>query len=257
MTLHVIVSGQGPRLALLHGWGLNSRVWDGVLPRLNETFTTVCVDLPGHGGSSWPPEFTEVDSLADAIAPQVQDADFLLGWSLGAMAVMSLAARGAVRARRLVLLAATPRFLRSENWPHGVEAAALEAMATKLVDDVEATVRDFLALQVHGDEHARPALKALREKVRDGGQPHPEALAAGLKTLAQADLRAELGAIAVPALVLSGERDRLSHPLAGQALAQALPRGQFHQIRRAAHAPFLSHADEFQAQVEQFLAGDA
>jgi pimeloyl-[acyl-carrier protein] methyl ester esterase len=255
MSIHVAISGQGPRLALLHGWGLNSRVWDGVRPRLETRFTTVCVDLPGHGASGWPPTFHDVDSLADAIAPFVCDADFLLGWSLGAMAAMSLAARGGAVARRLVLLAATPKFLRAEDWPHGVEPAALHEMATRLLTDVNGTVRDFLALQVHGDEHARAALRTLREKVLEGGAPQPAALAAGLDTLAQSDLRAGLGRITVPTLVISGERDRLSHPLAGQALADALPQGQFHLLRRAAHAPFLSHADEFCAQVERFLAG--
>jgi pimeloyl-[acyl-carrier protein] methyl ester esterase len=255
VSLHVTIAGRGPKLVLLHGWGLNSRVWDGVLPKLGERFTTVCVDLPGHGASTWPPVFHDVESLADAIAPTVgNDECFVLGWSLGAMAATVLATRQTTPIRRVVLLAATPKFVRSNDWPRGVEPEALQEMARRLVTDLDGTVRDFLALQVHGDEHARPALKSLREKVTEGGAPHPEALSAGLETLATSDLRSLLPRIGVPVLVISGEKDRLSHPEAGEAMAAALPQGHFHLMKRAAHAPFLSHADEFCAQVEGFLA---
>jgi pimeloyl-[acyl-carrier protein] methyl ester esterase len=255
VSLHVTTAGRGPELVLLHGWALNSHVWDGVLPRLNERFTTVRVDLPGHGQSSWPPAFHDVDSLADAIAPAVaHEETCVLGWSLGAMAALAVAAGQTARIRRMVLLAATPKFVRSEDWPHGVDSDALQEMARRLVTDPGGTVRDFLALQVHGDEHARTALKSLRENVREGGEPHPQALGAGLQALARCDLRPRLAAIDIPTLVISGGKDRLSHPKAGEAMAAVLPLGQFHLMSRAAHAPFLSHPDEFCTQVERFLA---
>lgn len=254
MSLYVTTAGAGPRLVLLHGWGLNSRVWDAILPRLNRRFTTACIDLPGHGASSWPPEFHDIDSLADLIAPHVAKDSLLLGWSLGAMAALVLAERHPDLIKSLVLVASTPKFLRSEDWPYGVEAGALREMAARLTTDLNGTVRDFLALQVHGDEHARDALKSLREKVRTGGEPNSAALSAGLQTLAATDLRSGLASIDVPALVICGERDRLSHPLAGEALAASLPNARFHLMKRAAHAPFLSHEDEFCTALEDFLS---
>jgi len=38
-------------------------------------------------------------------------------------------------------------------------------------------------------------------------------------------------------------------------LAQALPDARYVEMRRAAHAPFLSHREEFAALVDKFLRG--
>ncbi len=292
-----MTAGKGPLLVLLHGWGLNSRVWDPVLPQLGRRFTTVCLDLPGHGASPWPPGFHDIDSLADPIIASLEaaidhvhgrtvrcettagmqeveqrreqlprhgrrsdsampggDGCFVVGWSLGAMAAIAAAARRRGLVRRLVLVAATPKFVRAPDWPHAVEQSALNDMAGRLLGDFHATVRDFLLWQVHGDENAREALRLLRAKIKAGGEARPEALSAGLQVLAMADLRPRLPALDVPTLVIAGERDRLSHPQAGAALASALPQARLRIVERAAHAPFLSHPEEFCADVAQFLA---
>ncbi len=54
-TLHVETRGQGPDLVLLHGWGLNLRVWDGLADELSKSFRVITMDLPGHGRSGWIP----------------------------------------------------------------------------------------------------------------------------------------------------------------------------------------------------------
>jgi pimeloyl-[acyl-carrier protein] methyl ester esterase len=55
--------------------------------------------------------------------------------------------------------------------------------------------------------------------------------------------------------VLAGERDRLTPAEAGRRLAAGLPRGRFHAFADAAHAPFLTHGEDFSAAVAAFLAG--
>jgi pimeloyl-[acyl-carrier protein] methyl ester esterase len=56
-------------------------------------------------------------------------------------------------------------------------------------------------------------------------------------------------------LVIAGDRDALVPVAASEYLATHLHAARFHPIPRAAHAPFLSHADEFCATVGSFLAG--
>jgi len=74
-----------------------------------------------------------------------------------------------------------------------------------------------------------------------------------LEILRHADLRAAAAGIVTPALIIAGERDRLTPPEAGAALALMLPAASFRLIRRAAHAPFLSHAAEVLGAVEHFV----
>ncbi|MDE2449608.1 MAG: alpha/beta fold hydrolase, partial [Gammaproteobacteria bacterium] len=63
--LYTEVRGSGPALVLLHGWGLNVRVWDGLAAALCDRFRIVAIDLPGHGRSAWLPERS---SLAEQAA---------------------------------------------------------------------------------------------------------------------------------------------------------------------------------------------
>jgi pimeloyl-[acyl-carrier protein] methyl ester esterase len=253
MRPHVTRTGQGPRIVLLHGWALNSHVWDDMAPQLARHFTVECVDLPGHGLSPWMP-FHDLESLAATLRP-VQDGEcVLLGWSLGSLVALQMSLTAASQVRALVAVAGTPKFLNSDDWHEGVDADVLDSFAARLAQDFEGTVRDFLGLQVQGSERARETLRALRRKVLEHGAPAMPALVAGLEVLRTADLRDALSRIRVPTLVIAGERDRLTPPDASRELAQGLPRARFHLVEGAAHAPFLSHPDEFLREVLQFLA---
>jgi pimeloyl-[acyl-carrier protein] methyl ester esterase len=54
--------------------------------------------------------------------------------------------------------------------------------------------------------------------------------------------------------VIAGQNDRITPPAATRWLADALPRGQYHEIARAGHAAFISHGPEFTALLGPFLA---
>ncbi|MCP5077676.1 MAG: alpha/beta fold hydrolase, partial [Psychromonas sp.] len=45
------VVGQGKDLVLLHGWGVNSAVWQPVVELLGKHFRLHLIDLPGFGES--------------------------------------------------------------------------------------------------------------------------------------------------------------------------------------------------------------
>src|SRR5712671_4767 len=57
-VLHVESTGEGPELVLLHGWAMHSGFWGALMPRLAQRFRVHAVDLPGHGYSAAPTEFT-------------------------------------------------------------------------------------------------------------------------------------------------------------------------------------------------------
>lgn len=254
MSLHVSTFGQGPRLVLLHGWALNSHVWDDVVPRLASEFTLECIDLPGHGGSPMQPQVHDLDSLAETVAPHLGAQCHLLGWSLGGLVALRLALKHPARLEKLVLVSSTPRFIAGPDWPSAMQPAVLEHFAARLREDYTATVREFLALQVRGDERAHEALRILRRRVLVAGEPDSAALRIGLKILRDADLRAELPGVRTPTLVIAGERDALVPAATSATLAMGMPQARAHVIERAAHAPFLSHLDEFCIEVRHFLA---
>jgi pimeloyl-[acyl-carrier protein] methyl ester esterase len=110
-------------------------------------------------------------------------------------------------------------------------------------------------LQVRGSVEGGSVLEQLRRALFVHGQAQPEALEAGLNTLATSDLRPTLPHVRAPTLVIAGQYDRITAPAASRALAQALPDARYVEMRRAAHAPFLSHRKEFGELVDKFLRG--
>ena len=257
MTPHVEIRGRGPDLVLLHGWALHGGMWGPWLDELEGHARLHIVDLPGHGRSGWPVETRDLAGLARAVFPCVPRGAAVLGWSLGGMLALELARRHPRHLRALILMATTPKFLAGPDWEHGLAPAVLDEFTHGLAQDYRRTVQNFLALQTRGDEHALATLRMLRSKLASHGEPDERALAAGLEVLRNADLRDALPRIALPALVVAGEHDRLTPPGAGRELAAQLPMARYRLIERSGHAPFLSHPDAVLAEVHGFLARHA
>jgi len=147
----------------------------------------------------------------------------------------------------------SPRFTSAVDWPHAASALTLARFGDELQVAWKLTIQRFLSLQLQGSKHGRATLATLRRQVFARGEPSREALIGALETLATSDLRAEVAEIAHPALVVAGSRDTLAFPAAGKWLAERLLHGRFAPIEGAAHVPFLSHPDTFDAVLDPFL----
>lgn len=264
MNLHVETQGSGAPLLLIHGWGMHGGMWGGVAERLAEHFRVLAVDLPGHGFSvgrdssrhsgdvGMNPDLL-IDSLVDQLSAQFGEPLAVCGWSLGGQIALRWALRYPQQIDRLALVASTPCFVRRPGWECGMAAETLAEFAAALQQDYALTLRRFLALQVRGSERERELLAALRSALMSRGEPDLGALQAGLDILRDCDLRSVLPGIHQPALVVGGERDTLTPPQAAHYLAAQLPNARLALIEGAAHAPFLSHPDEFVEHLMSFL----
>jgi pimeloyl-[acyl-carrier protein] methyl ester esterase len=250
MTLHVETAGHGEEVVLLHGWGMNAAVWDGVRMALSPRYRVQAVDLPGHGASPMAQTFS-LDELSRLLDARFSAPVHVVGWSLGGLAGLRWALDSPARVKSLTLVAATPRFLAAPDW-QGVAPEVLAAFADGLEKDFSATLARFLALQARGDEAAQETLRGLKKVLLARGEPARAALRAGLAILRDTDLRAEAGRLSVPLWVVAGERDTLAPPAAAEWLAPRAS-GRLTVIRGAAHAPFLSHPEAFLAVLREFL----
>jgi len=253
MRCHVERAGQGADVLLVHGWGLHGGIWGAFAASLEETARVTRVDLPGHGRS--PATAYTLEALADTLADLCPAPVTAIGWSLGALAVLTLAQRHAARVRGMVLLGATPRFVSALDWPCAVDAALLRQFAANLGQDYRGTLSRFLSLQLGSAGAERGLLKELRASVLGQAAPSPAGLRTGLAILEQTDLRPILPTLDAPALIIHGGRDRLVPPAAGAYLAAALPRARLHELPHAGHAPFLSHTAECVRQARTMIDG--
>ncbi len=247
------VTGEGSALVLVHGWGMHSGIWGEVVPALAPRHRVVRVDLPGHGASLGDAEF-DLPALREALVAAVPEPAVWVGWSLGGLAVLDLALHQPQQVRGLVLVAATPRFVRGSDWPHAVAPEILEQFAAGLEDSYDATLLRFLALQTRGAADGREALRRLRESWRASPAPRPMALRSGLALLRDSDLRSQLAGLHCPVLVVGGERDTLVPSAALTALVAALPDARMELIAGAGHAPFISAPETFVQQLTAFAS---
>lgn len=254
MSLFHDVRGQGPALVLLHGWAMHGGLFAPLVAALENDFELHLVDLPGHGRSREAGVALALDAAVDAVAACVPDRALWLGWSLGGLVALQAAATLPSRVRGVVMLAANPRFVRSEDWPAGMDPSVFRGFASELGRDYRATIDRFLMLEAQGSDHVREEIRLLRDEVFAHGEPRADVLCDGLALLEDTDLRGALPALAMPSLWLAGRRDRLVSPEAMQAAAALAPGARFHEVARAGHAPFLTHAGEVADALRAFAA---
>lgn len=251
--LHVDITGSGPPLVLLHGWAMHGGVFAPLVARLLDRYTLHIVDLPGHGHSRDCTVPLQLEACVEAIAAAVPRAPWC-GWSLGGLIALHAAATRADAVPALAMLCASPRFVRGEDWRHGVSPEIFRDFAGGLRADYRATLDRFVALEAFGSDHAKDEIRALRDDLFARGEPPASVLADGLELLETSDLRATLPTLGAPSLWLAGRRDRLVDPRAMREAAALAPDAAVHVVEHAGHAPFLTHADEVAGQLDRFLA---
>ncbi len=246
--------GTGPSLVMIHGWAMHGGVFSPLVARLRERYTLHLVDLPGHGRSRDSDIPLQLDAVAQYVAAQIAPA-LWLGWSLGGLFALNATQRFPDAVRGLVMVAASPRFVRGDDWAVGMDPALFEGFARHLGDNYRATLDRFLMLEAQGSDHVREELRLLREIVYAYGEPPAAALHAGLELLQHSDLRAGLSALSAPSLWIAGRRDKLVSPASMQAACDASPQSRFERIEHGGHAPFLTHADEVCDAIDAFALG--
>jgi pimeloyl-[acyl-carrier protein] methyl ester esterase len=242
VTLFIERAGRGPLpLVLIHGWAMHGGVFAPLIEALAEACTMYVVDLPGHGHSRDSGLPLEPAAIAAAIAQATPPAVWL-GWSLGGLVALAGALEQSGHVKALAMLGATPKFVRDDRWPYGIDAGMVRQLASDLETDYHATLERFMALEAMGSADPRAELRSLRTEAFARGEPDRRVLLEGIRLLETTDMRAALPGIAIPNGWFAGRRDRLVHPEAMRwSAAQA--QGEFHEIAHAGHAPFIGHAD--------------
>ncbi len=241
-----------PVLVLVHGWGMNARVFDVLAQWLAGDFDVLALNLPGHGGRNALPD-NSLQAWAADLAEQVPEGSTVLGWSLGGQVAMRAALDHPGKLKRLILLASTPKFVTDEGWARGLTAAELRDFGVALLADSEATLLRFLSLQTRGAPGQKSLLQQLRQHLLALPQASIEGLAGGLAILRETDLRRQLPRLKQPALVLHGALDTVAPVAAGRWLAETLPDARYLELARAAHAPHLSHSADVAAAIGHFV----
>ena len=257
MKLYSQITGEGPDIVLIHGWGMNSAVWNSVERRLSKKYRVTRIELPGHGASEYDPQQSALTDWAEACLAVAPACAIWIGWSLGGQLAIQAALGAPERISMLVLIAASPKFTRDDSWHAAMPRETLKAFRQELANNSQQALERFLLLQVQGGDQARRVLRILRQAQQARPETDSAALAQGLTLLLTVDLRRALAQLRCRMLWLLGEQDTLVPGAVAQRLA-GLKNGLREQmqtviLKGAAHVPFISHELESFNAIETFI----
>jgi len=229
------------RIQAWHGWGFGPAAFDPLRAALSDHCTLSAPELVA-------PASGDFDAWSAELAHQVSADDVLLGWSLGAMLALGAVAAGA-RPRALVLIGASPRFVASADWPHGLNASTVDAFTAGITAQPARTMKRFLALQMLGDSQRSSAQTLLETALETDSAK----LSPALSALTRADLRTCSATIDIPTLLLHGDSDALMPLPAAHWLVAQLPRARLQAFPQCGHAPHVTHASAVALATMEFL----
>ncbi len=267
MKLHCTIQGTGFPILCLHGHPGSAKTMGVFTERLRDRYQTLAPDLRGYGASQTRSPFDLEDSLTDLV--ELLDAQgiercLVLGWSLGGILAMELALRQPHRVAGLILIATAAR-------PVGAHPP------TTWLELVNTGLGSILNVIAPGNGLVRHGLgpRSLYRYLLRQHTPHayqrlakegfwaylgtsPLANRALNRALARRYNRlADLGAIAVPCLVLCGANDCHITAQASLETAAYLPRAESHCYPNTAHLLPWEIPHQLLADIDAWLAKHA
>ena len=263
LALNVEQAGSGPPVVLLHGFTGSAAGWAPLVELLSPWFTTLAVDLVGHGASDAPATVERyrmprcVDDLAALLAPRLRalghERACWLGYSMGGRTALHVAVRHPQLVSALVLEGASPGLPTAEE--RAARVAADEALAARIErDGVEAFVDEWEAQPLFATQASLP--RERREAIRAGRLACSTAGLAnslrGMGTGAQEPLHDRLGEVRAPALLIAGALDEKFGEIA-RGMARSLPHATIEFVADAGHAAHVERPGAFGDAVLAFL----
>ena len=254
--------GTGTPVVLIHGWPLDSDMWEKQANFLAaQDLRVITYDRRGFGrsGQSW--DGYNYDTFAADLNAVMEKLNLrgatLVGFSMGGGEVVRyLSLYGTSRVNKAVLISAvTPYLLKTADNPEGVEQKIFDDMSENLLKDRQAFLKTFAPMfygrtminhSVSEQVLEWTAAVAYRSSLR------PTLSAA--KAFAETDFRSDMAKITIPVRVIHGTSDSvvpIDH--SGRRSAKLLPNATLSEYEGEPHGLFFTSADRLNAELVEFI----
>ena len=234
-NIPIRISGRGRPLLLLHGFPLDGRMWDRLVPLLSMDHLCIVPDLRGFGRSAEEDKSFSMANLADDCnglldALQVRQPVVVCGLSMGGYVAMQFADRYAMRIACLVLtntranaddpsLIANRLALSSIGLTNGVPKVVLP-MLERLFSKHTASNQPQVV------EWVRSMMLETRASTYAWAQ---------LAMAARNDFRSKLPCWNMPVVCVAGAEDTMTSPADMRQMAEEFPNSEMHVLANSAH----------------------
>lgn len=236
------VSGSGPAMILMHGWGCQASTLDSVVAIASEEHTVYNIDFPGFGGSDEPSEVWGVDEYTRMLETFVKALDIqrpiLLGHSFGGRVAIVYASRN--ETDKVIL----------------VDAAGIKPRRTL---KYYAKVYTFKAGKkfwqlLLGKERAEKRIEQMRARHGSsdyaGASPRMRAI---MSRVVNQDLTNLLSSIKAPTLLIWGENDTATPLADAKKMESLIPDSGLVSFKGCGHYSFLDNPYGFASVLRSFI----
>jgi 3-oxoadipate enol-lactonase len=249
VRLHYELSGHAsqPVIVLVNSLGSSMKMWDKILPALENSYWVLRYDARGHGLSSVPVAPYALSVLAGDLLELLDhlriDRAHLCGLSLGGLVGMWFGIHQPQRIDTLVLANTAARVGTREGWDERIAAVRQHGMGP-----IAQASLDRWLTACYQQEHP-PESEAIRTMIQN---TPTEGYIGCCYALRDADLRNRVSEISAPCLVITGVHDPATPPADGRFLHDALNQSKYVEFD-AAHLSAWERSNEFQQAVLCFL----
>ncbi len=235
------VTGNGPLIVLLHGWGDSSAGLKGLQTALAKHFKVIALDLPGFGSTEAPHDVWGLDDYARFVSSFLKKIDggpvaVLAGHSNGgAIAVRGLA-NGSLQADKLVLIASA-----------GIRGV------------YKGRVKALRYITKAGKALTAPLPKSVKQKLRKkvyttvgSDMLVAEHLQETFKRVVTDDIREDAAALALPTLLIYGEQDQAAPVWYGETFHQLIDGSVLEILPEAGHFVHIDRPADVIKAIEDF-----
>ena len=256
--------GQGQPIILIHGWPLSGKSWElQVSALLNAGYRVITYDRRGFGKSQPSLGGYDYNSLTDDLLEIITQLDLqnvvLVGFSMGGGEVVRfLTNHGSENIDKVALISSIiPLVKQKQDNPNGVPESDLNQILENLKKDRVTFLESFHKnFYNYGLLSQSVSQAQLNYDWSIASQASPIATIKCAESWANTDFRPELKNVTVPTLIVHGDDDKIV-PIAtaGELAAKGIANNQYYVIASAPHGLNVTHADELNQILINFLNG--
>jgi pimeloyl-ACP methyl ester carboxylesterase len=256
--------GIGKPVLLIHGWPLNSAMWEYQINDLvNSGHRVITYDRRGFGKSSQPWSGYDYNTLTDDLKALIDHLALedvtLVGFAMGGGEVVRYFSRhGGKNISKVILISSvTPYMLQSESNPNGIPQENFDGM-TKAIQQDRLGFLDNCGKTFFGVSMLhKPLSKTLLNYCRMlGAAASPRATLECIKSFSSTDFRDDMKAVNVPTLIIHGDADKTAPiDLTSKKSAIAIANNTFIVYKGAPHGLFYTHRKKLNDNFITFLNG--
>lgn len=259
-SVHYHVEGKGKPVLLIHGWTMQSGVWDDFVKDFSERYKIITLDLRGHGKSvnmEGPYSFTAFARDIVGLIHKLGLEDLtLVGWSMGVSIILRMLDAAAPYVDSLVLISGNPSLIKRPDYCQGIHQIMAKRLLRQTSRDYSKGLESFYKMLFTPEEFASLQESGKYSMITDENLvPLSQAAIESLTCLIDEDLRLELAKTDLPTLVIHGSRDSICAPDAAHYMQKTIPGSKILFLEEAGHVPFITRKAEVHNAVEKFLRG--